>query len=47
MDSGVYNIRLTGWKNLIYEANISGMKKVDGAGCTESRQNSSITGRKK
>ena len=47
MDSGVYNIRLTRWQNLIYEANTSGMKKVDGVGCTGSRQNNSITGRKK
>ena len=26
---GVYNIRLARWQNLIYEANINGMKKVD------------------
>ena len=29
MDSGVYNIRLARWQKLIYEANTSGMKKVD------------------
>ena len=29
MDSGVYNIRLARWQKLIYEANTSGIKKVD------------------